>query len=222
MNDRLQSWLQVELATPQQYADLNRKATACRWGLALICLGWLHLAVFGTCYYLTIVADYHEAPAYLSLWIGELIGMGAIFYLCGLGAERGWKRNPLELFIRRVWIAYFLLAFNLGSMNTLRGHVMFELFPAMASLASFAFIMLSIVVHWRFFLAVLVMFASGLIMAANFWHAFLIFALAWWLVLNGIGIELWWRAHKKMDVDLSNPANESGSVENQPEFVNRM
>src|SRR5205814_996645 len=63
-------------------------------------------------------------------------------------------------------------------------------FPATASLASFSFIMMSMVVSWRFFAAVLVMFASGLVMAAYLLHAFLIFALAWSLVLNSIGVTL--------------------------------
>ena len=94
---------------------------------------------------------------------------------------------PLFRFVVRVWIAYFLLAFNLGSMNTLRGNVMYELFPAMASLASFAFLVLTFAVHRRFFAAVLVMFAAGLLMAAFLLHAYLIFAVAWWFVLQGIG-----------------------------------
>src|SRR5207249_12034006 len=91
----------------------------------------------------------------------------------------------------RVWIAYFVLAFNLCSMNTLRGHKLFELFPAMASLASFAFLVMTFAVSRKFFAAVLVMFASGLLMSAYLLHAYLIFALAWWLVLNGIGLRLW-------------------------------
>ena len=88
----------------------------------------------------------------------------------------------------RVWISYFLLAFNLGTMNTLRGSAMFELFPAMASLASFAFLVMTFAVNRWFFAAVLVMFASGLLMAANLLHSYLIFGLAWWLVLEGIGL----------------------------------
>ena len=98
---------------------------------------------------------------------------------------------PLARFVVRVWLSYFVLAFNLGSMNTLRGHRLFELFPAMASLASFAFLVMTFAVSRRFFAAVLVMFAAGLLMAAFLLHAFLIFALAWWLVLNGIGLALW-------------------------------
>jgi hypothetical protein len=75
-------------------------------------------------------------------------------------------------------------------MNTLRGNEMFELLPAMASLASFAFLVMTFSVHRWFFAAVLVMFAAGLLMAAFLLHAYLVFAWAWWLVLNGIGISL--------------------------------
>jgi hypothetical protein len=76
-------------------------------------------------------------------------------------------------------------------MNTLRGYKLFELFPAMTSLASFAFLVMTFAISRRFFAAVLVMFASGLVMAAHLLHAYLTFALAWWLVLNGIGLALW-------------------------------
>ena len=51
--------------------------------------------------------------------------------------------------------------------------------------------MLTFAVSRRFFGAVLVMFAAGLLMAAFLLHAYLIFALAWWAVLNGIGLRLW-------------------------------
>jgi hypothetical protein len=110
--------------------------------------------------------------------------------MCGGQRFADTPAMPLEIFIRRVWIAYFFLAFNLATMNTLRGHAMFEFFPATASLASFAFVMMGVVVNWRFFGAVLVMFVSGLLMAANLQHAYLIFAISWWLVLTGIGLAL--------------------------------
>jgi hypothetical protein len=38
--------------------------------------------------------------------------------------------------------------------------------------------------------AVLVMFGCGLFMAAYLLHAYLVFAVAWWLVLNGIALQL--------------------------------
>lgn len=179
-----------EFATPAQRDQLERLARERNWPLALILTAWLHLAAFLLCYYLTIIRDYHEATGYLSIWVGEFLGMTFIFFLCDRSRSGHTPLGPLARFVCRVWIAYFVLAFNLGTLNTLRGHKFFELFPAMASLASFAFLVLTLAVSRRFFIAVLVMFAAGLLMAAFLLHAYLIFALAWWLVLNGVGIAL--------------------------------
>lgn len=185
-------FLQVELATAEQKTQLLELARQRRWGLALLLLGWLHLAVFLGCHYLTIVQHCRAAPPYLALWLGELCGMGLLFRLCGGPRSAQPPPRPLELFVRRVWLTYFVLAFNLASLNTLRGHIMFEFFPAMATLASFAFLMMTVVLDGRFFAAVLSMFASGLLMAAFFLHCYLIFAVTWWLVLEGIGLTLLW------------------------------
>lgn len=178
-----------ELATADQVSRLALLARQRHWGLTLVLIGWLHLVAFLVCYGMTIVLDYHEAPGYLTVWFSELAGVGLLFRLCG-GPRSLEAPPPLARFVYRVWIAYFLLAFNLASMNTLRGHRLFELFPAMASLASFAFLVMTFAIHRRFFAAVLVMFFSGLLMAAFLLHAFLVFAVAWWLVLNGVGWQL--------------------------------
>ena len=175
-----------ELATTLQLVQLEAQSRARQWGLSLVLVGWLHLLAFSFCYYLTIACDYHESAGYLAVWVAELLIVGLIFRLCG-GPRSPGEQSPLSRFVARVWIAYFLLAFNLGSMNTLRGHELFELFPAMASLASFAFLVMTVAVSRRFFAAVLVMFAAGLLMAAYLLHAYLIFAIAWWAVLQGIG-----------------------------------
>lgn len=181
--------LEVDLAGPGKRQLLLSRARQRNWGLALLLTGWLHLGAFALCYYLTIVQHYHDAPGYLSIWIGELGAVWLIFRCCG--DQPTFEPPLLEVFLRRVWIGYFVLAFNLGTLNTLRGHVLFELFPAIASLASFAFLIMSLAVSGRFFAAVLIMFASGLLMAANLAHAYIIFAFAWWLVLNVSGAVLW-------------------------------
>jgi hypothetical protein len=177
-----------ELSTPAQIDQLERLARRRRWGLSLLLVGWLHLLAFSLCYYLTVAQDYHEAAGYLVIWVSELCGAALIFRLCG--GPRVEQHVPLERFLVRVWASYFVLAFNLGTMNTLRGHRLFELFPAMASLASFAFLVLTFTVSRRFFAAVLVMFTAGLLMSVYLLHAYLIFALAWWLVLNRLGLVL--------------------------------
>jgi hypothetical protein len=175
-----------EFATPAQRDQLARMARERRWGRSLLLVGWLHLLAFSFCYYLTISLHYHESAGYLAVWVGELLGVWLVFRLSG-GPGSPVEPPALFRFVARVWVAYFLLAFNLGSMNTLRGNGLFELFPAMASLASFAFLAMTFAVSRRFFAAVLVMFAAGLLMAANLLHAYLIFAVAWWAVLQGIG-----------------------------------
>src|SRR5438874_536549 len=117
MSKTWESLLQVELPTEGQRAHLARVARERNWGLSLVLLGWLHLLAFSFCDYLTIALDYHEPAGYLAVWVGELFGMGAVFRICGGRRPADPPRLPLELLIRRVWIAYFLLAFNLGSMN---------------------------------------------------------------------------------------------------------
>src|SRR5262249_43885879 len=137
-----------ELSTPAQRDQLARLARQRRWGLSLLLVGWLHLLAFSFCYYLTIARGYNEAPGYLAVWVSELCGVALIFRLCG-GPRPTEAAPPLACFVGRVWFAYFVLVFNLGSMNTLRGHQMFELFPAMASLASFAFLVMTFAVNRR-------------------------------------------------------------------------
>jgi hypothetical protein len=175
----------VKLIPESQVAELAEVARQRRWAVTFLLLGWWHLVAFLACWYLTNKVNYHHSPGYLAIWVTEFVGMGLLFRL--VGGPRSTPVGPLEAIVQRVWLAYFVLAFNLGSLNTLRGHAMFEFFPAIATLASFAFIVLTVLVDGRYFLAVLVMFASGLLMAANFLHAFGIFAVAWWIVLEGIG-----------------------------------
>jgi len=178
-----------ELATPAQREQLARLARQRNWGLALLLIGWLHLLAFSLCHYLSISVEYHGSAGYLAIWVAELLGVALIFRICG-GPRRPGETPSLARFLTRVWVAYFLLAFNLGTMNTLRGHHLFELFPAMASLASFAFLAMTFVIDRRFFAAVLVTFAAGLLMAAYHAHSYLVFALAWWAILKAIGLTL--------------------------------
>jgi hypothetical protein len=50
--------------------------------------------------------------------------------------------------------------------------------------------MMAILIDRRFLAGALVMFVSGLLMAANLLHAYLVFAVGWWIVLNSIGLAL--------------------------------
>ena len=197
----------MDLPNDAQRDQLAQLARERNWGLSLVLVGWLHLLAFLSCHYLTIELGYHDAPGYVLIWSVELLGMWLIFWICGGERSSATPIQPLELVIRRIWIAYFLLVFNLGSLNALRGHVLFEFFPAVASLASFAFLMMTILVHWRFAGAVVVMFISGLLMASNLVYSHLVFAVSWWLVLNAIGWTLWLERRNADRRNLAHPAN---------------
>jgi hypothetical protein len=181
----------MDCCTEAARTELRQTAAQRRWGPAFVAVGAWHLLAFGACYYLTVGVDYHDSAGYLAIWVAELLGVGVLFRAFGGPRPATCAVGQLEVLVRRVWIAYFFLAFNLGSLNTLRGHPRFEFFPAIASLASFAFLMMTFLVDRRFFAAVLVMFASGLLMAAQPLHAYLVFALAWWVVLTALGSYLW-------------------------------
>ena len=175
----------------QMLGQLEATAAARNWALALAVVGWLHLGVFVSCHYLSSVRDYHYPPVFAALWAAELMGVAAAFRLCG--GRRGPKPaiQPIERLVRRIWGAYFVLAVSVTMLNGTAGHTHFVLLPAIASLASFAFIMMTVLVTWRFFGAVLVMFASGLLMAAHPHYAYVIFGVAWWFVLERIAMMLW-------------------------------
>jgi hypothetical protein len=185
-DDRPSGW--DSLATSEQLDQLHRLARQRKWWLAFLAVGWLHLLAFLICNYLSVSEKYHSAPGYLAVWISELLCMALIVRLCAGPRCNRAALSPMARFVVRVWVAYFVLAFNLGTMNKLRGNEMFELLPAMASLASFAFLVMTFAVNRWFFGAVLVMFAAGLLMSAYLLYAYLVFAWAWWIVLNGIGI----------------------------------
>jgi hypothetical protein len=220
MNKTWEGLLQVDLPTGARLVEeLEGLALRRHWDLALVLVGWLHLLAFGCCYCLTVVANYHEAPGYLALWAGELLGAALIFRACGGSRSAGPAPGPLLRLVRRVWIAYFILAFDLASLNTLRGHRLFEFFPAIRPLASFAFLIMTALVSRRFFGAVLVMYASGLLMAAHLLHAYLVFGVAWWLVLNWTGISLCWRRRNGQEAPAARPPSgplEAGGVAELP------
>src|SRR5262245_38671651 len=113
MSKRWERLLEVGLATAEQRRRLGQVARERNWGLALLLVGWLHLAAFSFCYYLTIVRDYHEAAGYVSVWAAELLGAWAIFRVCGGPRPPDLRPQALEVLLRRVWLAYFLLAFDL-------------------------------------------------------------------------------------------------------------
>src|SRR5690348_1954641 len=90
------SLLEVDLPLADQRDRLADVARRRNWGAALLLVGWLHLAAFSFCYYLTIARDCHEPAAYLAVWVGELLGAAAIFRACGGPRPADLPAGPLE------------------------------------------------------------------------------------------------------------------------------
>ena len=117
-------------------ADLERVALRDRWGLALMILGWVHLAIFLTCQILFTIGDRHHTH-YVGLW-------GLEFFTQPRGdPPRGGpgrvRSTPLGGMIVRVWATFLILSFNVASLNSLTGFSIDWFKPVWATLSSFGF-----------------------------------------------------------------------------------
>jgi hypothetical protein len=168
-------------------ADLDRVAARHRWGLALIAVGWIHLAAFLLCESMYARGILRESY-YLAVWALEFAAaLGAIRAIAG----PGWHRStPLAGVIAKVWATFLILSFNLASLNTLSGfeHDWFK--PPLATLSTFGFMTMAYLVHRGFFIPAVHMYFTGLIMVGQTAHAYLIYAVSWWAALQGIGLVL--------------------------------
>src|ERR1044072_4154283 len=80
--------------------DFGRVAARDRWGLALMAVGWVHLAFFLVCQVLLSRNDPHDVH-FVGLWILEI---AAVVGTVRLIAGRGWYRaSPLGGIVVRVW-----------------------------------------------------------------------------------------------------------------------
>lgn len=168
-------------------ADLDFVASRDRWGLALMAVGWVHLAVILVCHLLHISGDHHEIH-YVLAWGLELFGVVLVLRLI---AGPGWFRStPLAGLIARVWITFLILSFNLASLNNLTGMDQLWFKPPLSTLSSFGFMTMAYLLGWRYFILAVQMYFTGLLMALNPDQSYLIYALSWWVALQGIGLIL--------------------------------
>ncbi len=168
-------------------ADLDRVAARNRWGRSLMLIGWVHLAAFGWCQ----AMDYLVYPngLYVATWGVEFFLVLAVMrWVSG----RDWYRStPLSGTIARVWGTFLILSFNLISLNNFTGIETLAWFkPALATLSSFGFMVMAYLVSGWFFLPAVQMYFTGLLMVNHPFHAFLIYGVSWWAVLQVIGVIL--------------------------------
>jgi hypothetical protein len=168
--------------------QLERAAARENYWLFCTLLGWEHLATCAASYYLVEVARV-QAPhrwVYVLLWFAQAVIALTTFRLVrGRSAE---QESPLQGLVGRVWVVFLLLCVNVAMLNATLGLPVFTLLPVLATLSSFAFLMLATLVSRRFAAAALVMWVTGMLMARFPAYGFLLYGSGWLVILQGLGV----------------------------------
>ena len=187
----------------------ERAAAVERHWLLYTLLGWEHALTCAMSYYLVEVAPL-QAPyqwVYAALWLGQLaVALVTIRLVRGRPAI---KESPLRQIINRVGGIFLLLCCNVAMLNATAGLPVFVFLPVLATLSSFAFLVLACIVSRRFVLCALGMFAAGALMARFPAYGFLIYGGAWLAVLQTIALVLWRRRKRWLATDGSRPGQEA-------------
>lgn len=168
-------------------ADLGSLARRGRWGLALMAVGWVHLAFFLACQH------FHDPKVWddkrhLALWALELATALGIFR-ARIG--RGWFRaSPGVGLVVRIWATFLILSFNVAVMNSLTGWSMDWFKPVWATLSTFGFATMAWLFGARFLLPAVQMSFTGLLMIRFPAWNYLIYGVSWWAALQGIGLSI--------------------------------
>src|SRR5262249_24493097 len=142
-------------------ADLGRVAARDRWGLALMAIGWAHLAFF-LVNQAVYTPDDSRAGLSLALWVAEVVAvLGIMRGMAGRGGCGAW---PLAGVVVRVWGTFLILSFNVASLNSLTGWALDWFKPVWASLSTFGFATMAWLFGPRFLIVAVQMYVTGLLM----------------------------------------------------------
>jgi hypothetical protein len=163
-------------------ADLYRVALDDRWGLALVYVGWSHLAIFLVCQTLYGRGDRAEAH-FLPLW-GIDLGVGLLILRRFLV---GRPIPSLLLLVARIWITFLILAFSAASLNSLIGFQTDWFKAVWATLSTFGFATMAWIFHLKFLVPAVQMSLTALLIARFPAYAYAIYGLSWCVALNLVG-----------------------------------
>lgn len=159
-------------------------------GLIYLLLGWEHLLACAVTNYLT--QNVHlEAPhrwPYLIPWVVWVLVVWTTVTL--VRTKIATEASPLSTLNVRLWVTFLLLCGNVVILNLVAGLPVLIFLPVLATLSSFAFSVLTVVVSRRFLPACVVMFVTGPWIAVYPAYGFLIYGCGWLLVLEMLGVSL--------------------------------
>jgi hypothetical protein len=169
-------------------ADLYSVALRDRWGLALVLIGWVHMADFLVCQYLYGRGD-RAVSHFLPLWGLDLV-VGTLILRRFLAGPACGPIPSLFLLVARIWITFLILAFSTASLNSLIGFQT-DWFKAMwATLSTFGFATMAWIFHLKFLIPAVQMSLTALVIARFPGYAYGIYGISWCLALNTVGIAL--------------------------------
>ena len=168
-------------------AEAGRVAERDRWGLASMGVGWVHLSCFVGLQAIHARGDRTQWH-YVLAWGAELAAnMLVLRHVAG----RGWSRSgELASVLTRIWGTFLILSFNVAALNSVMGLSVEWCQPAWASLSTFGFAATAYLTTPWFFVSAVQMYFTGLLMATNPEHVYLIYGISWCATLQGIGLVL--------------------------------
>ncbi|HJT78510.1 MAG TPA: hypothetical protein VJ739_15000 [Gemmataceae bacterium] len=155
------------------------------WALYVF-LGWEHLAACAASYWMKERWGWQNPWAFAALWLVQVgVALGAV-----MAARRRTpaRKSPLQRHVDRTWTVFLLLCWNVAILNVLAGQPVFVFLPVLATLSSFAFLVLSSILSWRFLAAALVLCVCGGLIARFPAYGFLIYGGGWLVVLEALGV----------------------------------
>ena len=112
-------------------------------------------------------------------------------------------RSPLAGVLVRVWITFLIIAFNVVTLNGMTGLGFRWYFLVWAGLSTFGFATTAWLCGAWFLVPAVVMYFAGLAMSQCIQWSFLIYGVAWWAILQGMG--LWLRRDRLRAPQLDGP-----------------
>jgi hypothetical protein len=170
--------------------SLERTAAWENHWLIYILVGWEHLAACVATYYLVEILALQRPYRYpyLVVWLlWVLVAWATIRLVRGPSAGTS---SPLAAQIKRTWTMFFLLCGNVIGLNVTAGLPVLVFLPVLATLGTFAFSFLAVVLSRKFLAASLFMFVTSMLIARFPAYGFLIYGGSWVLVLQILGLVL--------------------------------
>jgi hypothetical protein len=168
--------------------EFERTAVQENYWLIYTLLGWTNMLTCAVSHYFVEVLHLQGPDywPYVALWLGQIfVALGATTLAGG-----SWQTRhlPLLAHVNRIGTVFVLLCWDVAVLNVILGLRVFVLLPALATLSSFALLILSMILSPWLIAAALVMFATGTLMASFPQFGFLLYGAGWLLVLQTLGI----------------------------------